>query len=175
MISTTGRYLDPIAQALKDGLNLDEVNELLAEVSGINEKLGNSVDNAAARFTNYIERAANSIVNAIKNHAITRAVSPIILYNTANGIKRLVSGKTVNAGIMQINMTSATEELIVPPCEKYIAVKDASGNITQSATVPGNTQLWTLDLTKAGDYTIILSCVDYYGYVVTKKYDITVK
>jgi hypothetical protein len=87
----------------------------------------------------------------------------------------MANGTTVNAGIMQINMTSPTEERIVPPYEKYIAVKDASGKIIYSATVPGNNQLQTLDLTKAGDYTIILSCMDYYGYVVTKKYDITVK
>jgi hypothetical protein len=111
----------------------------------------------------------------MKKHALTRAVSPIILYETTDGIKRLVDGTTVNAGYMGINMTSATKERIVPPYEKYIAVKDASGKIIQKETVPGNTQLWTLDLTKAGDYTIILSCMDYYGYVVTKKYDITVK
>ena len=86
----------------------------------------------------------------------------------------MVPGTVVKAGTMQINMTSPTEELIVPPYEKYIAVKDANGKITQSATVPGNTQLWSLDLSKAGDYTVILSCVDYYGYVVTKKYEITV-
>ena len=111
----------------------------------------------------------------MKKHALTRAVSPIILYEATDGIHRLVDGTTVNAGYMVINMTSATKERIVPPYEKYIAVKDASGKIIYSATVPGNNQLQTLDLTKAGDYTIILSCMDYYGYVVTKKYEITVK
>ena len=97
------------------------------------------------------------------------------MYSSTQGINRLVAGTVVKDGYMQINMTSPTEELIVTPYEKYIAVTDASGKVTQSATVPGNTQLWTLDLTKAGDYTVILSCVDYYGYVVTKKYDITVE
>ena len=174
-IGTIDYYLDPIAGAIKDGLNLDKLNEMLEEVSGVPTQLANTVDNLSARFTSFIERISNAYVSAMKNHALTRAVSPIILYNTTNGIKRMVDGITVKAGIMQINMTSATEEIIVPPYEKYIAVKDASGKITESATVPGNTQRWDLNLTKAGDYTVILSCVDYYGYVVTKKYEITVK
>ena len=173
-VSASDYYLSPIADAIKEGLSLDDLNEMLAQVSGVKKQLSNTVDNLTARFTNYIERASNAIVSALKNHAITRAVSPIILYSSTDGINRLVPGTVVKAGTMQINMTSPTEELIVPPYEKYIAVKDANGKITQSATVPGNTQLWSLDLSKAGDYTVILSCVDYYGYVVTKKYEITV-
>lgn len=163
-----------IADAINNGLKVEDLNDALQNLS-VTVDLGSTADNLSARFSSYLERAANGIVNALKKHALTRAVSPIILYSSTQGINRLVSGTTVKAGYMQINMTSPTEELIVPPYEKYIAVKDASGNITQSATVPGNTQLWTLDLTKAGDYTVILSCVDYYGYVVTKKYDITVE
>ena len=163
-----------IAKAINDGLQVEKLNEALQNLS-VKVDLGSTADNLSARFSSYLERAANGIVNALKKHALTRAVSPIILYSSTQGINRLVSGTTVSAGYMQINMTSPTEELIVPPYEKYIAVTDASGKVTQSATVPGNTQLWTLDLTKAGDYTVILSCVDYYGYVVTKKYDITVE
>ena len=166
--------IKPIIDGINDGLPLEDLNDMIESISKIND-LGKTVDNAAARFNSYLERAANAIVNALHNHALTRAVSPIILFSTTDGIKRMVDGTTVKAGIMQINMTSPTEELFVPACRKYIAVKDASGKITESANLPGNTQLWTLDLTKAGDYTVILSCVDYYGYVVTKKYEITVK
>ena len=162
-----------IADAINNGLKVEDLNNALQNLS-VKVDLGSTADNLAARFSNYLERASNAIVNALKNHALTRAVSPIILYNSTEGINRLVPGTVVKAGNMHINMTSPTEELIVPPYEKYIAVTDASGKVTQSATVPGNTQLWTLDLTKAGDYTVILSCVDYYGYVVTKKYEITV-
>ena len=166
-------FIKPIIDAINAGLPLDDLNDMIQSLGKIGD-LGNTVDKVAARFSNFIERTANAIVTAIKEHALTRAVSPIILYSTTQGVNRLVPGTVVKAGTMQINMTSPTEELIVPPYEKYIAVKNASGKITQSATIPGNTQLWTLDLNKAGDYTVILSCVDYYGYVVTKKYDITV-
>ena len=137
--------------------------------------LSSSKDNVTKRFESWINKASNAYIRAMKRHALTRAVSPIILYTTQTGVHRMATGTTVKAGVMQINMTSATEELIVPPYEKYIAVKDGSGKITESATVPGNTQLWTLNLTTPGEYTVILSCVDYYGYVVTKKYYITVE
>ena len=162
-----------INQALKDGLTDIDLSEAVNNTAG--GSLANIGDKVADRFSNFVERLSNKYVAAMKKHALTRAVSPIILYDTTDGIKRLVDGTTVNAGYMVINMTSATKERIVPPYEKYIAVKDASGKIIYSATVPGNNQLQTLDLTKAGDYTIILSCMDYYGYVVTKKYDITVE
>ena len=165
-------YAD-INQALKDGLTDIDLSEAVNNTAG--GSLANIGDKVADRFSSFVERLSNKYVAAMKKHALTRAVAPIILYDTTDGIKRLVPGTTVNAGYMVINMTSATKERIVPPYEKYIAVKDASGKIIYSATVPGNNQLQTLDLTKAGDYTIILSCMDYYGYVVTKKYDITVK
>ena len=165
-------YAD-INQALKDGLTDIDLSEAVNNTAG--GSLANIGDKVADRFSSFVERLSNKYVAAMKKHALTRAVAPIILYDTTDGIKRLVDGTTVNAGYMVINMTSATKERIVPPYEKYIAVKDASGKIIYSATVPGNNQLQTLDLTKAGDYTIILSCMDYYGYVVTKKYDITVK
>ena len=172
-VKVSDDIINPIVNAINNGMNIDDLNDALQNLS-VTVDLSSTADNLSARFSSFIERAANGIVNALKKHALTRAVSPIILYSSTNGINRLVAGTVVKAGIMQINMTSPTEELIVPPYEKYIAVVDASGKVTESATVPGNTQRWNLDLTKAGDYTVILSCVDYYGYVVTKKYEITV-
>ena len=162
-----------IKDAIQEGVTNIDLSEAVNNTAG--GSLANIGDKVADRFSSFVERLSNKYVAAMKKHALTRAVAPIILYDTKDGIKRLVDGTTVNAGYMVINMTSATKERIVPPYEKYIAVKDASGKIIYSATVPGNNQLQTLDLTKAGDYTIILSCMDYYGYVVTKKYDITVE
>ena len=56
-----------------------------------------------------------------------------------------------------------------------VAVRDAkTGKLTDQAVMPGYTHGYTLHLTP-GIKTIILSCVDFYGYVVTKKYVVTVK
>ncbi len=163
----------PIIDAINDGLDLSSLQEMLNEVSSITTTISTSVDNVVDRFNSYLEKAANKYVTALNNHAITRAVAPIILYNSTEGIKRLVTGKTLTAGYLQINMTSPTEELIVPAYAKYIAVmKD--GKIKENHTYAGRTQIVDLDLREAGDYTIILSCVDYYGYVITKKYQVKV-
>ena len=163
---------DPLWEAIQDGLTDIDLNEALQK-SGNTNILGNTVDKFADRVSSYLERASNKIVSMLNNHQLTRAISPIILFNGAEGIDRLYDGITVNRGIMQIMMTSPTEELLVPACRKYIAVT-GGGKVLQSANVPGNTQEWFLDLTQPGNYYVILSCVDYSGYVVTKKYEVHV-
>jgi len=162
-----------IDEAIAEGMTDEDLTEAIQNLDG--GTLDGSSPNMAKRFSSWINKAANAFVAQLKKHALTRAVSPIILYTTTTGVHRMATGTTVNAGVMQINMTSPTEERIVPPYVKYIAVKDASGKITEKETLPGNQQLWNINLTKPGDYTVILSCMDYYGFVVTKKYEITVK
>ena len=163
----------PIIDAINDGLDFDDLNDMLAEVSGYSDSLGTAVDNLADRFSSYISNFGNKIVNALKSHAFTRALAPIVLYNSANGIKKLVYGETVNKGVMQINVTSLTEEILVPAVAKYVALfKD--GKAVQATVYPGNTQMIDLDLTKAGEYTLVISTVDYYGFVCNKKYLINV-
>jgi hypothetical protein len=76
---------------------------------------------------------------------------------------------------MQINVTSATEELLVPAYAKYVALFDADGNAVQANVYNGSEQRFDIDLSKAGQYKLIVSCVDYYGFVINKKYDITVE
>ena len=117
-----------------------------------------------------MERFANSIVTSLNNGALTQAVTPYILYYATDGIKRLTYGQTVKAGVMQINMTSPTEELIVPSYAKYIAVFDEDGKAVQADVLPGKTQLTSLNLTKPGNYFVVLSSMDYWGYIVNKKY-----
>lgn len=166
---------ETIFKAINEGLDIDNLNKMLADASSVID-LGATVDNVAARFNSYLENIANSIVGALKNHALTRAVTPVVLFKSANGISILRSGMTVKAGTMQINVTSPTEELIVPAYAKYVAVINAdNGKAVQASVVPGGTQLFDLDLTKAGNYKVIVSSVDYYGFIVNKKYNITVE
>ena len=86
---------------------------------------------------------------------------------------RLCEGMMINKGTMHAYLTSGTMELLAPAYKKYVALKKG-GTLLQSEVLPGNTQTYDFDLTEKGDYTIILSCVDYFGYVITKKYDIHV-
>jgi hypothetical protein len=162
-----------LVDAINNGLKIEELNDALQEVSTTTD-LGATVDKLADRFAGYVVNFGNKIVSALQNHALTRAVAPIVLYNSTEGIKRLVSGKTVSTGIMQINVTSLTEELLVPALAKYIALfKD--GKTVQAHVYPGSFQRIDLDLSKAGEYELIVSTVDYYGYVCNKKFIINVE
>ena len=163
----------PIIDAINNGLKLDDLNDMLAEVSVTNQ-IGNAVDNLEARFNSYIEKFGNKVVSALNNHMLTRAITPIVLYNGANGINRLVTGMTFKPGTMQINVTSPTEELICPAYAKYVAVfKD--GRATEAYVTPGSTQRFSLNLTQPGNYKIVVSCCDYFGYIVNKRFEVTVE
>ena len=74
---------------------------------------------------------------------------------------------------MHAYLTSGTMELLVPAYKKYVAL-EKNGTLLQSFVLSGSTKSFDFKLTEPGDYTIIHSCVDYFGYVVTKKYTIHV-
>ena len=160
---------DPLWDAIQDGLTDIDISNMIQGLDKING-LPKEVDNFAARVNSYIERMANAYVRSLNNHALTQSIAPYILFNTNNGIERLTYGTKVNPGNMQIMMTSPTEELIVPSYAKYIAVENEDGQIIQSAVVPGKTQQFTLDMNKPGKYFVILSSMDYWGFIINKKY-----
>jgi hypothetical protein len=63
---------------------------------------------------------------------------------------------------------------LVPAYAKYIAVFKADGSCVQAKVYGGSEQRMELNLTQPGEYDVIVSCIDYYGYVINKKYNITV-
>jgi chaperonin cofactor prefoldin len=162
-----------IQEALEEGLTEIDLSEAIQGLD--TNTLGNTVDNLADRANSWVEKFGNWIVNMLNNHAVTRAVAPIVLYNGANGINRLVTGTTVTPGVMQINITSATEELLVPAYAKYVALFKADGSCVQAKVYGGSEQRIDLNLTQAGEYKLVISCMDYYGFVCNKKYEITVE
>jgi predicted nuclease with TOPRIM domain len=172
-IEIEGEFIETLRQAIKDGMTEIDLAEMIQNLA--DDALGTSVDNIASRFNSYIEKFGNKIVSMLNHHMITRAVTPMVLFNSANGIKRLVTGTTVNSGVMQINITSPTSELLVPAYAKYVALFKADGSCVQAKVYGGSEQRVDLNLAQAGEYKLIVSCMDYYGFVVNKKIDITVK
>lgn len=163
-----------IIDAINNGLQIEDLNKALQNVSKTAD-LGTTVDNLERRFNEYIEQFGNKVVAALNKHMLTRAITPFVLYNGgANGINRLVTGMTFKPGTMQINVTSPTEELICPAYAKYVAVfKD--GKATEAYVTPGSTQRFNLNLTQPGNYKIVVSCCDYFGYIVNKRFEVTVE
>jgi hypothetical protein len=151
-------------------------------LDGLNEKLekylktytlGNAVTKVEDRINDYLTKASDYLTTLINKHLFTRAVAPIIIFETGTGMERLCEGMFVNRGIMHAYLTSGTMELLVPAYRKYVAV-EKNGMLLQSAVLPGNTLTYDFDLNEKGDYKVIISCVDYFGYVVTKKYNVYV-
>lgn len=152
----------------KEAVN-EMVNKLLSTIT-----LGSAAGKAADRINTWIDRGSEYLTNLIHKHLFTRMVAPIIIFETGNGMDRLCEGMFVNRGIMHAYLTSGTMELLAPAYKKYVAL-EKDGMLIQSAVLPGSAQSYDYDLSEKGDYKIIISCVDYFGYVITKKYNVYVK
>ena len=172
IISNAG-YMSDLKKAIKVNGGLDAVNDKLAKLLKT-YTLGHAVSSAAERINTYIDKASDYLTNLINKHLFTRAVAPIIIFETSNGMDRLCEGMSIKKGTMHAYLTSGTMELLVPAYKKYVALKK-DGQLLQSEVLPGNTQSYDFDLNEKGDYTVILSCVDYFGFVITKKYNVYVK
>ena len=173
----TIKFDDNYYTDLKKGIDLnggfDSINERLAKLLKT-YTLGTAVNQAENRINAYLDKASDYLTNLINKHLFTRAVAPIIIFETSTGVDRLCEGMFVNRGVMHAYLTSGTMELLVPAYRKYVAL-EKNGMLLESKVLPGNTLTHDFDLSEKGDYKIIISCVDYFGYVVTKKYDVYVK
>jgi hypothetical protein len=153
----------------------------LKDVGKTITKFGKSVgsEKMAQMVNKFLEKSANFIVKELNNHQLSRAIAPCIFFHGENGeIYRLHDfgeGTTIEGpGVMEIMMTSPTEELLAPAYAKYIAVlKD--GKVLQQATLAGGVQYQQLNFPTTGAYTVVFSAVDYHGFVVNKKYQVNVK
>ena len=167
------KYWEDLHKAINSNGGLDSINDRLAKLLKT-YTLGHAVDQAESRINTWIDKASDKLTEWINKHLFTRALAPIIIFETTNGMDRLCEGMFVNRGIMHAYLTSGTMELLAPAYKKYVALKK-DGMLLQSEVLPGNTLTYDYDLSEKGDYTVILSCVDYYGYVITKKYNVHVK
>ena len=166
-------YFNDLKKALAVNGGMDAVNDKLAKLLKT-YTLGKVVGRAENRINDYIDKASDYLTNLINKHLFTRAVAPIIIFETSNGLDRLCEGMFINRGVMHAYLTSGTKEYLVPAYRKYVAL-EKNGMLLQSEVLPGNTLVYDFDLSEKGDYKIIISCVDYFGYVITKKYDVYVK
>ena len=171
-IQIKAEFITPLVDAINNGMSVDQLNEMIQNLGKVNG-LGTTVTDYASRLNDYIEEFGNKIVYALNSHQLTRALAPCIFFESAEGIARMQEGLNLQHGMMTIYMSSPTEELLAPAFKKYLAVKK-NGKTVFGKVFDGSAQLYTLDLTELGDYEVILSCVDYYGYICTKKYTLHV-
>ena len=166
---SNAQYMSDLKKAINVNGGLDAVNDKLAKLLKT-YTLGNAVTKVEGRINDYLTKASDYLTNLINKHLFTRAVAPIIIFETSTGVDRLCEGMFVKRGVMHAYLTSGTMELLAPAYRKYVAL-EKNGMLLESKVLPGNTLTHDFDLSEKGDYKIIISCVDYFGYVITKKYD----
>jgi hypothetical protein len=176
------------------------VNQSVTDIVGdIKTQIGNN------KFVKKIEKLANKLNNYYEHiDGLAREmVQPTLLY-AANGDFHPVSKSEVvptslaGTGTYELVITSLTNEIITPAYKKYIAVtnfRDASTgqdwqnddqnkdyilDIVNKAgdfgqLLDGDTKIVKFEPTKKGIYEILISTIDYSGYMYHRKFYVNVK
>ena len=158
-----------------DGL-VDQINDLIDKLSKKYNAVSNpDTDNLATKVNNFLNNVSNKLITTFGTHYAYRAVAPILLVATQNeGVVRLYPGNVLKQEFPTTTffMTSPTEEYLVPAMYKYIAVLK-EGKPIEAYVEAGWNKVQDLNLPE-GDIEIIYQTVDFNGYVVNKRYPITV-
>ena len=157
--------------------NIPYANNVLAKLKQVYQASANN-DKAALRASasNFLSKVSAKIATIAGDNYFYNIVTPIVLFEGAEGIDRLSPGLHIktNGHKMNLILTSPTEEYLVPAMYKYIAVRH-NDQIVDSKILSGQEKVVDVDLKYDGESEIIYQTVDYAGYVVTKSYPITVE
>ena len=148
---------------------IHKLNNAVATVTNPNP------ETLVTKANNFLNKVAAKLVNITGDRLFSNAVTPIILFEGAEGIDRLSPGLTLDIlnNVMTVILTSPTEEYLVPAMYKYVAVR-YQDQIVDAKLLSGQEKVTSLNLHQ-GECEIIYQTVDYAGYVVTKSYPVTVK
>ena len=158
--------------------NIPYANNVLEKLKNIYHA-SSSDDIAAlqASASNFLSKVSAKIASIAGDHYFFNTVAPIVLFEGAEGIDRMVPGMTINANAqaykLNVILTSPTEEYLVPAMYKYIAVRQGD-KIIDAKLVGGQQKVVDIQLAY-GECEVIYQTVDYSGYVVSKTYPITVE
>ena len=156
--------------------NIPYANNVLDKLKNLyHAAQSNDIAAINASASNFLSKVSAKIASVAGDNYFFNSVSPIVLFEGAEGIDRLVPGLTIdcNASAYKLNviLTSPTEEYLVPAMYKYIAVRKGD-KIIDSKILPGNQKVTNIYL-GYGECEVIYQTVDYAGYVVTKSYPVT--
>ena len=172
--------IDNMITAVNNGIPTTEINNLVAEAQKYINKAKSATsktDKLVDRATDYLESYINRAINFVNNGGISRALEPILLVNTENGICRATGA--YNAGEFTFVPTTVTYEIAAPAFKKYIAVigKDGKARAADSKLLTkGDNNFSAVKLNlQQGDTKIVYDAMDFTGRHIIKVYDITVE
>ena len=152
---------------------LDQVKDYINKAKKATTKAADLADRATDYLQNYMNRA----INFVNNGGISRALEPILLVNTENGICRATGA--YKAGEFTFVPTTVTYEIAAPAFKKYIAVigKDGKARAADAKLLTkGDNNFSAVKLNlQQGDTKIVYDAMDFTGRHIIKVYDITVE
>jgi hypothetical protein len=163
--------------------NIPYANNVLAKLKGVYHAAENN-DIAAinSSVSNFLSKVSAKIASVAGDHYFLNTVTPIVLFEGAEGIDRLVPGMTLDLrnyktngdrnNRMTVILTSPTEEYLVPAMYKFIAVRQGE-KVYSAKILSGQEKVTALDMPQ-GECEIVYQTVDYAGYVITKSYPVYV-
>ena len=156
----------------------DAIQDVIDQVKDVIKKANDALDKAESlenRVTDYLQDYINYAINFVNNGGIARALEPVLLVNSNNGIKRATG--TYDAGEYTFVPTTITYELVAPAFKKYIAIVDKTGKARFGKVLTkGDNDFSAVKLTlQQDDVKLIYAAMDFTGRQIIKEYDITVK
>lgn len=179
VIETTDNTIDELIASIND-----QIGAQLQPVKDAIQNAAEKWDNAITPVNNLLHKINANIGN------VNQLLQPTMLYkstktnswNVLSTLKGTRGTRMTGTGSTVLVATSWTAELLAPAYKKSVYVKEAGANVTlmdgkTSAKTPfdGSVQKVLFNATKAGNYTVVYTAVDYSGVETTKEYNITVE
>lgn len=163
---------------------VDNVKELQNEIA---QQAEENFDNAMAKVNDQIIGRVNNLINKFANkfNNLNQYLLPTVLYQSDKGwaVASTVAGLPTPAekGIVELNVTTYTNEIFAPAYKKFVAVTyapsqkamdTANNNLYKMAKViDGSVKQVYCQFTEPGVYEVSFAALDYSGKtVVTKHY-----
>jgi hypothetical protein len=169
--------------------NLDELNDLLAQVKEIN-KISEQVEGTKDTFASYLNRIVNKFESLFVNH-FNQALQPTLLGiqadNTINRVSGIKSAPYICGANTELMPTSYSVEFFAPAFKKMVVVTEINGKAATAADnkalgenlgvilESGNNQKVTISPEKGKVYTVVYASVDYQGVTRERTYYVTGK
>lgn len=163
---------------------VDNVKELQNEIA---QQAEENFDNAIAKVNDQIIGRVNNLINKFANkfNNLNQYLLPTVLYQSDKGwaVASTVAGLPTPAekGIVELNVTTYTNEIFAPAFKKFVAVTaapsqkamDAANNnlYKMAKVIDGSVKQVYCQFTEPGVYEVSFAALDYSGKtVVTKHY-----
>ena len=174
----TSKDLTSLFKGFYDAINgkIEVANSYLTKALAKYQAVKGNASSYIDRAATYVEKMVNDAIGSL-NFTAMGVVEPILLTDTDKGIQRVTEWMQLTSvdGLIQVVLTSYTDEALVPAFKKYIAVKDEKGNIVDAQVHNGTVKFVELKVPEDGIYSIVTQVADFTGHVVTNEVNIIAK